>query len=87
MSSASFLASHHNRAGSLDSRVRDLASNWRRTVPSVLSVGLGGTNSKPVIFVYTSRPLSKRQRAEIPNQIDGVDVVIKGMGRVVPATR
>ena len=82
MSMASSLSNQHHR--SLDGVVRELAASWRSSVPGVLSVGLGGTSSRPVIYVYTSRPLTKKQRSEIPHQIDGVDVVIKGTGRVVP---
>ena len=88
MTSSSFIVGHHApRHRSLSSLVRDLTSTWRRAVPTVLSVGLGGSNNKPIIYVYTSRRLTKRERAEIPHSVDGVDVVIKETGRIVPAPR
>jgi hypothetical protein len=64
--------------------VRNLAANWRRNIPAVTSVGLGGTESKPVILVYTSRNLTKKQRSVIPDNVDGVGVVIKAIGRALP---
>lgn len=79
------LLGHVHRERWLDDLVRDLANRWRKSIPSVYSVGVGGSPTNPVIFVYTNRHLTKKQRAAIPAQIDGIQIVLRETGRVLPA--
>lgn len=61
----------------LGSVVVDLAKEWRKTVPKIHSVGVGGDHGVPVICVYTTAELTKMECGMLPQRSHGAEVVIR----------